>query len=216
MTAIPTTPPSPTLDPVIIANFQRGTLDALPPRPGASAAEIEEQRAGALSFLAALRPRDLMEATLATRIVATHYAAMECFYRAARDNLPVALHARVVGRAVSLCRLMDVALRELTQRQGGQAALPATQRAAQQAAMRRGRAGGRDCPAVRGAPAVPEGRHESGMSAVAARAPNGASPRRCSGRRCLGPDRQGDAAAAGGCGRGPRGGACGGCRGGAG
>ena len=157
--ATPTLP----LDPVIFATFQRGTLDALPPRPGASAAETEEQRAGALSFLAALRPRDLMEASLATRIVASHYAAMDCFHRAARDNLPVVLHTRVVGKAVALCRLMDLALRELIRRQGGQEVRPVVKPLGQTAAVRAaGSAPAAEIAlaAVPASLAVPEGRHE--------------------------------------------------------
>jgi hypothetical protein len=119
----------PTLDPATLTAVQRATIGALPSDAGATTVEADAQRAGALALLAALHPRDLVEATLATRIVAAHYAAMECFRRAAQDTLPAALHPRIVGKAVALCGLMDTTMRTLTQRQGGEAR-PLARRAA--------------------------------------------------------------------------------------
>jgi hypothetical protein len=125
MNPSPTQTPTLPLDPAAVAAMQSATIDALPPRPGASEAEKADQRAGAFAFLAALRPHDLMEATLATRIVSLHYAAMECLRRAARDNLPTDLHLRTVGKAVALCRMMDGTTHELRRCQAGRVVQPA-------------------------------------------------------------------------------------------
>jgi len=105
--------------------MKNAAIGALPPRPDASEADKAAQHADAIAFLTALRPTDLLETTLAIRIVALHYAAMACFHRAAQDSLPVNLHQRVVGKAVALCRLMDTTMRELSRRQGSLPAQPA-------------------------------------------------------------------------------------------
>jgi hypothetical protein len=149
----------PTLDPAVITALLSATTDGLPLRPGASEADKANQRAGALAFLAALRPRDLLEVTLATRIVSLHYAAMECLRRAARDSLPPDLHLRTIGKAVALFRMMDGTLHELQQCQAGRvgqpAVLPAVRAAPQpQAAPEVVRA---STPVQ---PPVKEGRHE--------------------------------------------------------
>jgi hypothetical protein len=162
MTPQPATAAHLILDPATLDAMRNATIGALPPRPNASEAETASQREGALAFLTALRPADLMQATLATRIVATHYAAMECFRRAARDDLPIALHLRMVGKAVALCRLMDGTLRDLLRSQGVPALRPVTRSAAMPASA----PATRTQPAPEAAPArVPsqppmvEGRH---------------------------------------------------------
>jgi hypothetical protein len=106
------------IDPATLAAMQSAAIDALPPRPAAGEAEKADQRAGALAFLAALRPTDPVQAMLALHIVASHYAAMEYFRRAARDDMPIELHLRTVGKAVALCRMLDRAMRDLAGRQG--------------------------------------------------------------------------------------------------
>ena len=117
------------LDAASLAAMQRATLEALPPRAGATEVENAAQREGALAFLAALLPRNPVEATLAAGIVAAHYAAMECFRRAARTDMPLDLHLRTVGKAIALRRMSDVGMRDLARRQGGFAVQPAAQRA---------------------------------------------------------------------------------------
>jgi hypothetical protein len=116
----PPTTQTPTLplDPATLAAMHSATFDALPPRPGASDAQKAAQRDGAVAFLAALLPRDPVQAMLAARLVGAHYAAMEYFRRAARDDLPTELHLRIVGKAVALCRLVERTARDLMQRQG--------------------------------------------------------------------------------------------------
>jgi hypothetical protein len=105
--------------------MQCAILDALPPRPGASEGEKAAQREGALDFLAALHPRNPVEATIASGIVAAYYAAMDCFRRAARGDLTVDLHLRTVAKAIALCRMIDVGMRDLARRQGGLGVQPA-------------------------------------------------------------------------------------------
>jgi hypothetical protein len=119
MTAISVVLPPPALGPAILAALQCAILDALPPHPGASEAQKAAQREGALDFLAALLPRNPVEATIAAGIVAAHYAAMECFRRAARGDLTVDLHLRTMGKAIALCRMIDRGMRDLARRQGG-------------------------------------------------------------------------------------------------
>ena len=104
--------------------MQCAILDALPPHPGASEGEKAAQRDGALEFLAALHPRNPVEATIASGIVIAYYAALECFRRAARGDLTVDLHLRTVGKAIALCRMFNVGMRDLARRQGGVAVQP--------------------------------------------------------------------------------------------
>jgi hypothetical protein len=96
--------------------MQCAILDALPPRADASEAQKAAQHEGALAFLAALLPRNPVEATLAAGIVVAHYAAMDCFRRAARDDLSVDLHLRTVGQAMTV--------KEIGGRRFGSAAFP--------------------------------------------------------------------------------------------
>jgi hypothetical protein len=126
MNTPPTQTPTLPLDPAILTAMQCAILDALPPRPDALPAQKAAQRDGALAFLAALLPRNPVEATLAAGIVVAHYAAMECFRRAARDDLTVDLHLRTVGKAIALCRMIDVSMRDLARRQGNLAVQSAT------------------------------------------------------------------------------------------
>jgi hypothetical protein len=134
MTATSAAPPPPAVVPAILAAMQCAILAALPPQPGASEGEKTAQREGALDFLAALHPRNPVEATIATGIVVAYYAALDCFRRAVRGDLTVDLHLRTVGKAIALCRMMNVGMRDLARRQGDvavqQAARPASVRPA--------------------------------------------------------------------------------------
>ena len=140
------TTPTTTLDPATLTVTQCAVLDALPPRPDASPAQKAAQRDGALAFLAALFPRNPVEARLATGIVVAHYAAMDCFRRAARDDLTLDLHLRTVGKAIALCRMIDVSMRDLARRQGGLAVQPAARPASRPASAQ-------PVPAARAQPA---------------------------------------------------------------
>ena len=115
---------TPALLPASLAAMQSAVLDGLPPRADASEAQKAAQREGALAFLAALLPRNPVEATIATGIVVAYYAALDCFRRAVRGDLTVDLHLRTVGKAIALCRMFNVGMRDLARRQGGVAVQP--------------------------------------------------------------------------------------------
>jgi hypothetical protein len=152
--------PSPPLHPAALAGMQADTVNALPPRPGASDAEKTAQREGALAFLAALRPGDPVQAMLAVHIIASHYAAMECFRIAARGDLSSDLHLRTVGKAVALCRMIERAMRELARLQGVPALRPAAPRPASVPAARVQPAAEPAHAETPSQPALPESRHE--------------------------------------------------------
>jgi hypothetical protein len=107
----------------------RTTIDTLPHHPQASAEETATEREAAFLVIAALRPRDPLEAMLATRVVAAHAHVMDNFRCAAQPGLPPNLQLRFQARAVALSRLMDATLRNLLDRQTAPArraeALPA-------------------------------------------------------------------------------------------
>ena len=102
-------------------------LDAVPLPPGASAEDLAARRRLALDTIASLRPRDQLEAALASHVVAAHYAAMAAFRSAAQPDLPDHLQLRHQGKAIAMSRLMDATLRALQRRQQ-EPALPATTR----------------------------------------------------------------------------------------
>ena len=180
------TTPTTTLDPATLTVTQCAVLDALPPRPDASPAQKAAQRDGALAFLAALLPRNPVEARLATGIVVAHYAAMDCFRRAARDDLTLDLHLRTVGKAIALCRMIDVSMRDLARRQGGLAVQPAARPASAQPvpAARAQPASDAARPTPPPQPPIAEGRHERRrreraerhLAAAAQRAGRGSGP----------------------------------------
>ena len=159
MNTPPTETPTFPLNPATLTAMRSATLDALPPRPGATEAEKAAQRDGALEILAALAARDPLQAMLAARIVDAHYMAMEYFRRAARDDLPLDLHLRTVAKAVALCRIIDRAMRDLANRQG----IPMLRPAARPASLPAARPQPAPNSAQATAPAqppVPESRHE--------------------------------------------------------
>jgi len=105
------------LDPVTFAAMLRTTVDALPFHPQASAEEKAHMREAASLVVAALRPRDPLEAVLAARFVSAHYHVMDYFRAAAQPNLPPALQLRYQGRAIALCKTMDATLETFLDRQ---------------------------------------------------------------------------------------------------
>ena len=136
MTPPPTQTPPPALDPATLAAMQSAAVNAVPPHPGASEADTAAQRKGTLEFLAALRPSDPVQAMLAVHIIASHYAAMECFRSAARGDLSMNMHLRTLGKAVSLCRMIERSMRELWRLQGVPVVRAAAARPAVGAAVR--------------------------------------------------------------------------------
>jgi hypothetical protein len=186
MNTPPTQTPTLPLDPATLTGMQCAIIDALPPRPDASPAQKAAQRDGALAFLAALLPRNPLEARLATGIVVAHYAAMDCFRHAARDDLTLDLHLRTVGKAIALCRMIDVSMRDLARRQGGLAVPPAARPASAPSvpAARAQPAPDPAQPIPPPQPPIAEGRHERRrreraerhLAAAAQRAGRGSGP----------------------------------------
>jgi hypothetical protein len=105
------------LDPATLATLVRTTLDALPVNPDWSAEDIAARREAALLAIAALGPRDPIEAMLAARAIVTHYAVMECFRRAVQPDIEDVLAMRLRNNAIALSRLFTTTLRELEQMQ---------------------------------------------------------------------------------------------------
>ncbi len=89
---------------------QRSDLDRTP-------AQHQTQREAAAALIAALRPRDPMEAAYATGAAAAHYGSMECFRRAMFPDLPDNLAIRWHGKAVALSRLNTEMVRTLREHQ---------------------------------------------------------------------------------------------------
>jgi hypothetical protein len=135
MNSPPTETPAVPFDPATLTAMHSTLVGVLPPRPGASEAEKTAQREGALAFFAALLPRDAVQAMLAAHIVASHYAAMECFRRAACEVLSLDMHLRMVAKAVALCRMIEREMNDLARRQGIPARRPVTRPAAVPAAL---------------------------------------------------------------------------------
>ena len=67
--------------------------------------------------LRSLDAREPVEAMLATHVVLAHHAAMQCYRRAAQDDLPPAIASRLFGNAANLSRTLTGVLRNLHERQ---------------------------------------------------------------------------------------------------
>ena len=95
------------LDPATFNTMLRSTIDALPHTPHATAEARAEQRDAAFLAIAALHPRDPLEAMLAARIVVLHYHAMYNLACSIQPNVPPDLQLRCQGRGESLGRQSD-------------------------------------------------------------------------------------------------------------
>jgi hypothetical protein len=93
-------------------------LAALPEDPQAAPEDRQTQSKAAAAALAALGPRDPIEAMQAARIVASHYAAMDCFRRSASHGLADPSDLRLYNAAASLSRVSADGLRALEKRRG--------------------------------------------------------------------------------------------------
>jgi hypothetical protein len=124
MTQSGITNPNLPLDPATLRSMLRSTIDAVPHDPDASVEELTNLRDAAFTVIAALRPRDPLEALFAARCVVAHYQLMDNFRCAAQRNLPPSLVLRYQGRAVELSRLMDGTMQDLRRRQAYPALQP--------------------------------------------------------------------------------------------
>jgi len=114
-----------TLDRTTLESMIRTTVDALPHGPHAPVEAKTNRCEAAMIAMRALQPGDPMQAMLAARIVASHYAAMNDFRCAAQGDLPPALQLRYHGMAIRLSKLAEAASRELAARQSRPALQPA-------------------------------------------------------------------------------------------
>jgi hypothetical protein len=96
------------LDPATFNTMLRSTVEALPNPPRATAEDRTQQREAAFLAIAALHPRDPLEAMLAARIVALHFHAMYNLACATQPNVPGDLQLRCQGRAAQLGRQSDM------------------------------------------------------------------------------------------------------------
>jgi hypothetical protein len=93
--------------------------------PGGSA---EDRRHAARAAIAALQPRDLVEAMLAARMIAAHHAAMDGYQRAMQPGVGDAEAVRLRNNAIAAARSFDAALRTLEKRHQPPAETPAKPR----------------------------------------------------------------------------------------
>jgi hypothetical protein len=107
MTTIQTSAEPLPLDPATFNTMLRSTIEALPQHPHATAEARAERRDAAFLAIAALHPRDPLEAMLAARIVALHYHAMYNLACCLQPNTPGDLQLRCQGRGESLGRQSD-------------------------------------------------------------------------------------------------------------
>ncbi len=95
------------LDPATFNTMLLTTIEALPQTPGTTAEQRAEKREAALLAIAALHPRDPLEALQAARIVALHFHAMHDLACSIQPNVPGELQLRCEGRAMALGRQSD-------------------------------------------------------------------------------------------------------------
>jgi len=125
MTHQPSQHPFPYLSQATMTATLRRVAGALPQDPDATPEDRAIDIKAAAAAIAALRPRDPMEATLAARIVVMQAMHMACFRRANQPGLPETLRIRNINQGAMLCRMEDAADRALRQRQAHPIAAPA-------------------------------------------------------------------------------------------
>jgi hypothetical protein len=157
MTADTVSAPPLSLDPSTRSTLLQTIVDCLPQLPNATDAEKSALREAAFFLVAALDPRDPLQAMFAAHLIAAHYASLNAFRHAARPDLLPALRVRYKSVAGTLSRLTINRLRELKRLQG-QPMLPAMVRAAVVAPRAQQAPAGVSVATVRqGAPAVRPG-----------------------------------------------------------
>jgi hypothetical protein len=91
-------------------------LDTLSVDPKRNVEELKVQRQAAAATLSALQPRDAIEAELAARTVTAHYAAMDCFRRAALPEVSDEMAIRLRASGSSLSRMAERLMTALERR----------------------------------------------------------------------------------------------------
>jgi hypothetical protein len=105
------------LDPATFNTMLGTTVEALPHHPRATAEQRAQQDEAAFLAIAALHPRDPLEALLAARIVALHFHAMHDLACSIQPNIPGELQLRCQGRAIQLGRQSDMMRADYLKRQ---------------------------------------------------------------------------------------------------
>jgi hypothetical protein len=118
MTTVTVSAPPLSLDPATRSTLLQTISDCLPQLPNASEAERAAMREAAFLLVAALDPRDPLQAMFAAHFIVAHYASMNAFRHAARPDLPPVLRVRYKSVGGSLARLTINRLRELKRLQG--------------------------------------------------------------------------------------------------
>jgi hypothetical protein len=113
-----------TLDPATMDETLATIFGAQRPDPERTQVQVQSQRDAGAALIAALHPRDPVEAACAARAAAAHYGSMECFRRAMLLDTPDGAALRWHGKAVALSRMNTEMVRELRQ---GQAEAPRVQ-----------------------------------------------------------------------------------------
>ncbi len=113
MTTIHVQAPPLALDPATRSNLLQTVVDTIPYIPNSSEAEKAAQRDCAFALVAAMNPRDPVQAMLVAQIVAAHHACMHAYRCAALPNMPPALHLRYQGKAVAFMRMVATRVRDL-------------------------------------------------------------------------------------------------------
>ncbi len=106
-----------TLDPATTDATLATIFGALRLDPDRTPGQLQIQRDAGAALIAALHPRDPVEATYAARAAAAHYASMECFRRAILPDTPDNAAIRWHGKAIALSRMNKDMIRALRESQ---------------------------------------------------------------------------------------------------
>jgi hypothetical protein len=113
MPAIQVQAPPLAIDPATPSTLLQTIVDTMPYLPNSSEAERAAQRDCAFALIAALDPRNPVQAMLVAHIIAAHHACMHAYRCAALPEMPPALHLRYQVKAAALSRVTIARLREL-------------------------------------------------------------------------------------------------------
>ncbi len=118
-------------DPAFLALLIDALAKTIPAEPNESAAGRESGLAMARTMLEAWQPADAMEAALAARAIASHFAAMDGFARAAKPGVSDEKAVRLRVNAIAAGRMFDRQFQICRrQRQPASARVPAANGAA--------------------------------------------------------------------------------------
>jgi hypothetical protein len=165
MTPQPTAAALLTLDPATTDETLATIFGALRRDPDRTAAQRQTQRDAGAALIAALRPRNPVEAIFAVRAAAAHYGSIECLRRTMLPDTPDNAGIRWAGKAVALSKLSTEMIHALQQSQA------ATPRALPQA-LAQSQPGARPAAPL---PAAPAAAGQT-KAAVAAKSGRGRAP----------------------------------------